>query len=974
MSISQAPTLQEMLAHAAEVLPSQSPLHAFVHHNTLHAYEHLPFKEALKEASREYNAEPFMSEEQFLTATESGRIQLDDIKAVLDREIDDLDEAPFAGAPTRRALLLWRLTTLFNVPTPNAINWWLHEKGYLRTPHKLAGSAAGSAASSLFFQSKRQYLPKDLASLWQSLERNAEPKSRFVRKIRPRDLLFEVHDIDTDEQVKPFLIRHAAAYLDQGVGTLPQPDKDKGFLESFRRMHAGTGLTLPSWLHGLSQDCARQLNESPDALAVIAEVIQYFGVPVNNQQGFLVESLKMLKGWAGMFHQFELQPDKVPVNPFPATLADFLAVQLMLEKHAFINACRGVNFCQLQYSQILSQRGAEYTEYHKPVQDTYEAFVTAQAFDLPAALFAHADNARKWIAEIGSFNSFERRYLLQLAYERRHRHHVLDGLQEHQKFVIKGDPRAANSFQAVFCMDEREESTRRHLEELTPNARTYGFAGFFGVAMQYQGFDDVTSRPLCPVNRKPIHLVREIALDAHQAQRYQEHRQRKGSYSKQAHKHESLVTIGPFWSLLMGAVKAPSLIFRSLSPRLTETTKRRFAALSPSRPATRLQLFRTGNEKEADMFVGYSISEAADATYGMLAAMGMRRGLSRCVFIVGHGSSSLNNPHEAAHDCGATGGGRGGPNARAFAAMANHPDVRMLLLEKGIEITSDTWFVGAYHNTCDDSMDYYDVDLVPETHKPALAEIQQQFAAACKLDALERCRKFEEVPVDVDNEEALGFAYQHSIDLAQPRPEYGHATNAVCIIGRREKTKGLFLDRRSFLISYDPAQDPDASIVAGILETAGPVGAGINLEYYFSFIDPIAYGCGTKLPHNISGLLGVMEGHSSDLRTGLPWQMVEIHEPVRLLTIVEASPETLSAIAAKSEVVGTLVGNGWIQLVSMHPDTGKLTVFDRGEFVAHQPESSGFPIVSKSETHFKGSATYLGLAHIATNPMGGDYA
>ena len=91
-------------------------------------------------------------------------------------------------------------------------------------------------------------------------------------------------------------------------------------------------------------------------------------------------------------------------------------------------------------------------------------------------------------------------------------------------------------------------------------------------------------------------------------------------------------------------------------------------------------------------------------------------------------------------------------------------------------------------------------------------------------------------------------------DLSQVRPEFGHATNAAAVIGRRALTQGLFLDRRVFLISYDPTQDPEGNILESILLTAGPVGAGINLEYYFSTIDNERFGCGTKVPHNVTGL------------------------------------------------------------------------------------------------------------------------
>ena len=133
--------------------------------------------------------------------------------------------------------------------------------------------------------------------------------------------------------------------------------------------------------------------------------------------------------------------------------------------------------------------------------------------------------------------------------------------------------------------------------------------------------------------------------------------------------------------------------------------------------------------------------------------------------------------------------------------------------------------------------------------------------------------------------------------MAQPRPEYGHCTNAICIVGRRSLTRGLHLDRRAFLVSYDPNVDENDKVLERILAAVGPVGAGISLEYYFSSVDNETFGCGTKLPHNVTGLIGVMNGHQSDLRTGLPRQMVEIHEPMRLLLIVDATPESLLTVA-----------------------------------------------------------------------------
>ncbi len=117
----------------------------------------------------------------------------------------------------------------------------------------------------------------------------------------------------------------------------------------------------------------------------------------------------------------------------------------------------------------------------------------------------------------------------------------------------------------------------------------------------------------------------------------------------------------------------------------------------------------------------------------------------------------------------------------------------------------------------------------------------------------------------------------------QVRAELGHQGCAVAFIGRRNLSKGIFWDRRSFLISYDPHHDPDGKLLEAQLNGNGVVGVGIQMDYYFSRMQSGYFGSGSKATHNLTGLFGVMEGGSSDLRTGLAQQMVELHEPMRLL-------------------------------------------------------------------------------------------
>jgi hypothetical protein len=196
-------------------------------------------------------------------------------------------------------------------------------------------------------------------------------------------------------------------------------------------------------------------------------------------------------------------------------------------------------------------------------------------------------------------------------------------------------------------------------------------------------------------------------------------------------------------------------------------------------------------------------------------------------------------------------------------------------------------------------------------------------------------------------------------DLAQPRPEYGHATNAFCIIGRRTRTRGLFLDRRAFLVSYDPTTDRDDAILARIMAAVVPVVAGISLEYYFSYVDPAGYGSGTKLPHNVTSLLGVMDGAQSDLRTGLPWQMVEIHEPTRLAMVVEGSPDRLTRVVGANPAIEQLVRNRWIWLACLDADSGRLWEFRSAGFVPHTPEHALSVVIGESADWYQGKRGFL---------------
>jgi uncharacterized protein YbcC (UPF0753/DUF2309 family) len=400
------------------------------------------------------------------------------------------------------------------------------------------------------------------------------------------------------------------------------------------------------------------------------------------------------------------------------------------------------------------------------------------------------------------------------------------------------------------------------------------------------------------------------------------------------------------------------LVLRVVLPWLSSRWRRvHKTTMTASR--TRLQVERTDDAPPIGTYSGFTVREMADIVRRVLEETGLRHSLSPLILVIGHGSVSLNNPHESAHDCGACGGGRGGPNARSFAQMANNPRVRQLLADEGLPIDAATWFVGAQRNTCNNEVTIFDEDLVPDASRKTFARAMDAIHAARRREAHERCRRFDGVPLWYPAAAALAHVQGRADDLAQPRPEYGHATNAFCIIGRRTRTRGLFLDRRAFLVSYDPSHDEDAAVLARIMAAVVPVVAGISLEYYFSYVDPTGYGCGTKLPHNVTSLLGVMDGAQSDLRTGLPWQMVEIHEPTRLSIVVETTRDRLARVVDGNLNIQRLVRNRWLWLAALDPESGALWEMRSTGFVAYSPEQSLAVVAGDSAAWYQGKRGFL---------------
>jgi uncharacterized protein YbcC (UPF0753/DUF2309 family) len=965
-SRSPADFLTRVIDQLAHLLPAQGPISIFIHHNTLHAFEHLPFEEAVQRAAERLGCEPFLSESRYRDKLASGRILAKDVEALIDHQLGAGGSSDVAGVGSRRDI--WRAVVLHGIPAAKGreLAWILEET---ETLSRFRTDVPANARSTSTVVRELDERPDDerraVRRLWsaclQAIDRAGESEPvAAATPVRHRDWLQAAYGLDIDTWIHPPLIRFLAGYLDQGLAHWSMPERTRGIHGCFLELYCSSlAAQCGPWARTLPQLVLEDRSVERSALASIANSLAQLGVADDECADYLSAELLALRGWAGIVRQIEQRPDRVPARDLTVTLRGFLAVRLLFERAAIDHAARRVAFT----GPLSELRRSLRNRLPRPtaptaVERAWPLFHVAQLCGLDASIVEQwsARSVEEIESELQRLDGVRQRQILHQAFERTIRHRVYDALMRHAPRELPRPP----AFQAVFCLDEREESFRRHLEEVAPDCETFGTAGFFNVAMYHQGASDAHPRPLCPVAIRPEHYVAEIESDGERFARRSRRLQRRavGFLGYNVHLGSRLPVRGAVLMAAFGWLALVPLILRVVFPWLSSRWKRAHET-SIAAERTRLQLDRTDRPPPIGTHSGFAVREMADIVRRVLEDIGIADRLSPLVLVIGHGSISLNNPHESAHDCGACGGGRGGPNARAFAQMANDRRVRELLAGEGLSIDASTWFVGAQRNTCNNTVTFFDDDLVPAACRPIFAQAGEAIEIARRREAHERCRRFDAVPRWYPPLAALAHVEGRAADLAQPRPEYGHATNAFCIIGRRARTRGLFLDRRAFLVSYDPTLDRDGAILARILAAVVPVVAGISLEYYFSYVDPSGYGCGTKLPHNVTSLLGVMDGAQSDLRTGLPWQMVEIHEPTRLAIVVEGTPDRVRRVVQDNPAIERLVRNRWIWFACLHTESGALWELRSTGFVPHAPEHVLATVTGESADWYQGKRGFL---------------
>ena len=785
-------------------LPSQTPIKDFIHHNTLHAYQHMKFYDALFKAGKIFGYQVTLELKDFRQLHLNGRIKNEVLERVIARQkgTDDLSH-------------------------------WMHNL------------------------------------VAKNYDTHNEPR---IGRLRAH--WKTAYQLDIDNLVQPLLFRVLGSYLDQGIATWKFPVHEDGFLASIRQLE----------MDGASFFRSKAVKSllSEEKIEMIPLLRRLVGNEAYFEQ-YLFDQQFSHPGWSGIVAAIEDAPHTL-LDRRKISLHDLVLFELLLELDV-----------------LYTHRG----QYWQPLAEKIDS--------PPIHLFA-------------AVPSTELQQVLRLwqdAFEWSYYDEVMNGMLLKRPGL--DEKKAVASFQAIFCIDERECSIRRHIEYTDPNCETLGSPGFFGAEFYFQPQNGKFYEKLCPAPVTPNYLIKEFNV--------KEPRGHELLYTSKAH---NLIT-GTLSSLTLGFWAGLRLLQNLFRPKMSPAISNAFSHMHQHGELT-VENTDLGH-RENGLQVGYTVEEMAARVEGLLRGIGLVKNFAAIVYAVAHGSSSANNPHHSAHDCGACSGRPGSVNARVFAHMANHPQVRLLLAARGIDIPPTTQFVGALHDTAADQVAFYDVQRLDHNNQQSHQQNVRVFERALDLNAKERSRRFASINTKASLKNVRKAIRDRSASMFEPRPELGHGTNTLCIVGRRELTKDLFLDRRAFLNSYDYRTDPDGKVLMGVMRPIGLVCGGINLEYYFSRVDNYKLGAGTKLPHNVMGLIGVANSSDGDLRPGLPLQMIEVHDPVRLMVVVEHYPDkVLQAIQTTPEIYEWYI-NEWVHVVALHPDTHQFYYFKDGVFTLYEPVS-----------------------------------
>src|SRR5688572_1174438 len=398
-----APFDEEHVIHELKhYLPSQQALKDFIHHNSLHAFQHMKFYDAISKASKIFGFQVSLQLDEYRQLYANGRIREDVLEMVIGKKRGK-----------------------------TAIDEWKHKlifKEYDTVNHPRIGQ---------------------LRKYWK-----------------------EHYKLDLDNKVHPLLFRILCSFLDQGIAIDSFPVGQQSFIESIRTIEQNSFASFFK-----TKKVRRMFLNGSYTITGLLEAI--VGNPAYFEQ-YLFDQHFAHHGWSGFVSAVEDNPQTL-LDRKEIKLSELVAFELLME-----------------LDTLYDELGNKW----KPLADN----VT----EPPVALFANVPNSE--LAQVIE--------LWQDAFEWSYYDSVLKGIQLygqrkkiHTYGNLNGNGSAASTtttFQAIFCIDERECSIRRHIEAVDRHCETFGAPGFFGVEFYFQQQGSKFYDKLCPAPVTPKYLIKEL--------------------------------------------------------------------------------------------------------------------------------------------------------------------------------------------------------------------------------------------------------------------------------------------------------------------------------------------------------------------------------------------------------------------------------------------------------------------------------
>jgi len=944
-----------------DTIPHYWPIGAFIHHNPLKGFESLNFKEGLEKAQAIFGGKVYMDSKYHLDLYKKGKIKEHHLRTNLKKMLQDTQmEEHFELA----------LASILKVdPFWNDLKQQAIEKG---------------AKITIEDQDLIDYLDD---------EHHYHDKQRWLDDLLRHKTLYEINDIlfdkDSKTAIEKSIIEFVSRYLDEEQTTLSMPNRELGMFETFK-LYAG--LDYDGDAESYIQFALDTLAVTDTKAYLLTHILKLHGwagfIKYRSQDpDYYMQQIYpvSLEAYLAVRLYYELQ------HISGQSIADFGALQHYIEENSAYMILK-----LLKHQGLLSGKHIDYMEEGSAYDEILEDFIKwALEIDAKRVYLAYETINDKSVtplelAKIMKTLRKEEGYVwlksLEDSYIESFIGSYVDAPPQQKEETLAS---------VTFCLDVRSEVMRRSLERSGPY-ETYGAGGFLGVPIAFIEFDKAHELFLCPAIVKPNNVVFELPVESYEdydSKKGVTKTVKKVLSDLKNNPYTPYImveAIGWLFGInLFGKTFSPRKTnrlferFRPEKPKTTLTidklTEEEIETYVKKLHMTVIRNYLAQHEKktmdDADILairdhlvfdtvldmridteilevlkgeykinhadylqqkeklsrVGFTLEEKVSFLHNFLTMTGQVENFPPFVVLSGHGSVSDNNPFESALDCGACGGSVSLPNNRVLCMIANLPEVREALAKRGIMIPESTVFIPALHITSTDTITFYDTDHLTEAQMAQLHQIQEDIEIASKQARDERIG---ELPYTNTQEDI----FIKSMDWSEPRPEWGLAKNIGVFAGPRSSIKHMKLDNRYFMHSYDPdVDDEEATYLTKIFDGPLIVGEWINLEHYFSAVENHHYGAGSKVYHNVTGKIGVMYGNYSDLKIGLPTQSVHLegkvyHEPVRLITVMEAPLEKVGKAVERS-IAKEFILNEWIRPVIIDKAAKKVYSYEHGDFI-----------------------------------------